>query len=72
MLKQRVLTAVAALGTLLIVLFVLPPVMKQVVIIVLILIGAWEWSGLLKLESMSMKLAYVILIAAFLTIASFG
>ena len=72
MLKQRVLTAVVALGTLLIVLFVLPPVMKQAVIIVLILIGAWEWSGLLKLESMLMRLAYVILIAAFLTIASFG
>ena len=72
MLKQRVLTAVVALSMLLIVLFMLPPVITQVVITVLILIGAWEWSGLLKLETMVTRLAYVILIAAFLAIASFG
>ena len=72
MLKQRVLTAVVALGMLLIVLFVLPPVITQVVITVLILISAWEWSGLLKLETMVMRLGYVVLIAAFLAIASFG
>jgi phosphatidate cytidylyltransferase len=71
MLKQRVLTVVVALSMLLIVLFMLPPVITQVVITLLILIGAWEWSGLLKLKTMVMRLAYVILIAAFLAIASF-
>jgi phosphatidate cytidylyltransferase len=72
MLKQRVLTVVVALSMLLIVLFMLPPVITQVVITVLILIGAWEWSGLLRLEKMVTRLAYVILIAAFLAIVSFG
>ena len=41
MLKLRVLTAVIALGALLVVLFVLPPVIAQTVFAALILAGAW-------------------------------
>ncbi len=64
MLRQRILTALTAFGVLLVVLFVLPPTIAQLVIAVLILIGAWEWSGFLKLETRVARFAYVGLITA--------
>lgn len=70
MLKQRVLTAAVALSALLVVLFVLPPVITQAVIAVLILAGAWEWSGFLKLKTTGARFAYVGLIAALLVASS--
>ena len=72
MLKLRVLTAVIALGALLVVLFLLPPVITQLVFAALILAGAWEWSGFLQPEKAAVRLAYVGLIAALLAAASVG
>ncbi len=72
MLRLRVLTAVVALGALLVVLFVLPPVIAQGVIAALILAGAWEWSGFLKPEKAAVRLAYIGLIAMLLAAASVG
>ncbi len=46
MLKQRILTAVVIAVLLLSVLFLLPPVAALGVITLVILLGAWEWSGL--------------------------
>ncbi len=66
MLRQRVVTALAAFAVLLIVLFALPPVAVKLVIASLILAAAWEWSGFLKLESSAARLAYVGLIATLL------
>ncbi len=66
MLRQRVITGLTALAALLVVLFVLPAVAVKLVIAVLMLVGAWEWSGFLKLESSGARLAYVGLIAMLL------
>lgn len=72
MLKLRVLTAVVALGALLVVLFVLPPAIAQGVFAALILAGAWEWSGFLRPEKAAVRFVYVGLIAALLVAASVG
>lgn len=72
MLKLRVLTAVVALGALLVVLFVLPAAIAQGVFAALILAGAWEWSGFLRPEKAAVRFVYVGLIAALLVAASVG
>lgn len=63
-LKQRVITALIAAAILLLVLFVVPPPVARVVIAVLFLAGAWEWSAFLSLDSAAARLAYVALIGA--------
>ncbi len=72
MLKVRVVTAVVALGALLVVLFVVPPAITQGVFAALILAGAWEWSGFLRPEKAAVRLVYVGLIAALLAAGSVG
>jgi len=62
MLKTRVITAVIALVALGIVLFAIPPQATELVIGLLILAGAWEWSGFLGLQTRSARIAYVVLI----------
>jgi phosphatidate cytidylyltransferase len=66
MLKQRIITGLTALAALLVVLFVLPAVAVKLVIAALILVGAWEWSGFLKLESLAVQFVYVGLMAVLL------
>lgn len=63
MLKERVITAVIAVAALLLVLFVLPQAVAQVVVAAVILIGAWEWSGFLGSQSTPLRVGYVALIA---------
>lgn len=63
MLKQRVITAVFAVAALLLVLFVLPQAVAQVVVAAVILTGAWEWSGFLGSQSTALRVAYVALVA---------
>jgi phosphatidate cytidylyltransferase len=70
MLKQRIITAVIAVIALLIVLFIVPPVAAGVVIVGVILLGAWEWSGLLQVSGLIPKILYVAFIGAFLLIVS--
>lgn len=62
MLKQRVLTAIAALIVVAIALFVLPQWATRVIISALMLLAAWEWSGLLRIASPLQRSAYVALI----------
>lgn len=64
MLRTRIITAVISLLVLGAVLFVLPPEAVQVVLVLLILAGAWEWSGFLELSSPAWRLSYVAIIAA--------
>jgi len=64
MLRQRVTTAVIALAVLAIVLFVLPPFYAEVVIALVILAAAWEWSGFLGSKSPATRIFYVIFVAA--------
>ena len=70
MLKERVITALIAVAVLLLVLFVLPQAAAQVVIGLLILAGAWEWSGFLGSRSTALRAGYVILIAVLMGLNS--
>ncbi len=70
MLKQRIITAVVALSALLIVLFVVPPTVACIAIAAVVLLGAWEWSGLLQVTGVALRVAYVILIGALVYIMS--
>lgn len=70
MLKQRVITAVVALSALLIVLFVVPASVAWVAIAAVILLGAWEWSGLLQVQQLTTRVVYVVLIGASLLAVS--
>jgi phosphatidate cytidylyltransferase len=62
MLKTRVITAIAALGVVAVVLFVLPGAWAEFVIGLLLLAGAWEWSGFLGTERTLVRAAYTALL----------
>jgi phosphatidate cytidylyltransferase len=62
--KQRITTAIIALAVLGGLLFYMPPIVVRVFIAVLLLAGAWEWSGFLGKGSVATRLAYVTLIGA--------
>ena len=64
--KQRIVTAIIALVGLGVVLFVVPDVMARVIIGLLILAGAWEWSGFLGRSGLVARLSYVVMIGAIL------
>ncbi len=64
MLRQRVVTAIIALVALALVLFVVPPLVAELVIALVMLSGAWEWSAFLKPATTAIRLAYVILVAS--------
>jgi phosphatidate cytidylyltransferase len=59
MLKTRIITSVVAVAVLGVVLFVVPPLMAELVIGAVILAGAWEWSGFLELRGPLHRNAYV-------------
>lgn len=62
MLRTRVITAVVALLVVGVVLFVIPPRMTELVIALLVLAGAWEWSAFLGIDSAPSRALYVVLI----------
>ena len=66
MLKTRVITSLAAIVIVGVVLFVLPASYAEVIIGLLIVGGAWEWSGFLGNERQGVRLAYTGLITAVL------
>ena len=63
MLKTRVITAIAALAIIAVVLFLLPRPWAEVVIGLLLLAGAWEWSGFLGLDRPGVRIAYTAVVA---------
>lgn len=63
MLKQRVISALVALAILLVVLFQLPQLAARLVIAILFVASAWEWSGFLAFSGTSGRLTYVASIA---------
>lgn len=69
--KQRIITAVIALLVLLLVLFVAPQQVAMLVIVAVMLAGAWEWSAFLKLSGNVGRVFYVIAIGAMLASVSF-
>lgn len=68
MLKQRVLTAIIALGVLTLVLFVIPQAAAQAVIVALILAGAWEWGGFFTPGGRTFRVGSVVTIGALIGI----
>ena len=68
MLKQRVLTAIVALAILSVVLFVVPAMVARMVIAVLMLAAAWEWSGFIFNEESKLKYVYVLFIAILIAV----
>lgn len=71
MLKQRIITAVIALIALGMVLFVLPEFATELVIVLVVLAGAWEWSGFLGSSKILTRIVYVIAVAAVMAIVNF-
>lgn len=70
MLKQRIITAVAAATVLLVVLFLLPVPAARAVIAAILLVAAWEWSGLVGQKSNAGRVVYVALIAVLVALAA--
>ncbi|MCH7833837.1 MAG: phosphatidate cytidylyltransferase [Proteobacteria bacterium] len=70
MLKQRVITSIVALAAFMVVLFEVPAVVAQVVIAILIIGGAWEWSRFLGASGLASRIIYVALLAALMGLAA--
>ena len=66
MLKTRVVTAIISLTVLFVVLFLIPPAFAKLVIALVVVAGAWEWSGFLNLRASGLRYVYVALIASLL------
>lgn len=60
--KERLTTAIIALAVLGGLLFYAPPPLVKVCLGLLLLAGAWEWSGFLELSSKAVRALYVLLI----------
>lgn len=71
MLRTRIVTAVILLLIFGAVLFVVPPVVALLVVGLLVLAGAWEWSGFLQLGTTAGRISYVALIAGVIAVMSF-
>ena len=67
--KQRIITAVVALAVLGLVLFVMPPLAVRITLGLLVVAGAWEWSGFLGHDGNGVRVVYVAVIAGLLAIA---
>ena len=58
-LRKRIGTAVVLGGGFLAIALLLPAVATYIVLTLLILAGAWEWSGFLRLSSVGLRALYV-------------
>ena len=67
--QQRIITAVIALIVLGVVLFVLPPLAVRITLGLLVVAGAWEWSGFLGQNSITVRIVYVAVITTLLAAA---
>lgn len=65
-LRKRISTAVVLGAGFLAIALLLPPIATLLVLTVLILAGAWEWSAFLRLRSVGLRALYVTLVAALL------
>ena len=64
MLRQRVMTGMALVLALLATILWLPPVWAAAVLVLVVVLAAFEWAGLAGLESLPARLGYVLLVAA--------
>ena len=68
MLKTRIITAVIALAAIAVVLFVIPSHYTEIIIGLLLLGGAWEWSGFLGTEKPMVRVVYTLLVGVALAV----
>ena len=71
MLKTRIITALISLVLIGIVLFVVPRQYTELIIGVLLVAGAWEWSGFLGTSGAGMRLVYTAIVAVALGLIYF-
>ncbi len=69
MLLQRLITGLALAILVLAVAFLLPPKAISALIVLVVLLGAWEWGGFLGANSYAARLGYVAVIAVALALA---
>jgi len=70
-LRKRISTAVVLGGGFLAIALLMPAVATYILLTLLILAGAWEWSGFLRLPSVALRLLYVALVAGLLPVVWF-
>lgn len=70
MLKQRIITAAVLILLIFAAIFFLPPFVFFIMTSLVVLWGAWEWSGLLPLKHKGSRFSYVILVALLLPMAA--
>ncbi len=63
-LRKRIITAAVLIALLLAVLFALPAAATLGVLTLIVLLGAWEWSGFLKARNRLLRIGYVLAIGA--------
>jgi phosphatidate cytidylyltransferase len=62
MLKTRVITAIVSVAAIAIVLFAVPPQYTEIIIGLLLLGAAWEWSGFLGTQRSAVRIAFTALV----------
>jgi phosphatidate cytidylyltransferase len=67
-LRKRIITAVVLAVIFLGIVLFLPPVATLVLLSVLVLAGAWEWSAFLRMRGLVGRIAYVALLAALMPV----
>jgi phosphatidate cytidylyltransferase len=71
MLKQRLITAIILIPIFVLLILKLSPKYFGYMTIIFVLIGAWEWSSLMGIESKMKRIIYPILVSAFLPLSIF-
>jgi len=69
MLKQRIITALMISLPLVAVLLFMPPLFSIGLFALVVVLGAWEWSALLSLQSKWSRVMYVLMVFVFLALA---
>ena len=72
MLKQRLVTALVLIPVLLLILLAMPRQTAVLVLALMVLQGAWEWSGFLRIEQTAIRVGYVALVAVLMATAWFA
>lgn len=67
--KKRVTTAIVLAAILLAVILWLPPWGTQGLLTLVVLAGAWEWSAFLRVQSVALRITYVVLIGVLMWVA---
>lgn len=70
-LKQRILTAIILIPLVFASILYTPPLVFSLILGAILLLAAWEWSSLAKLESKNQRMGYLVLLALFFYLSTF-